>query len=108
MALQFRMRWCSPFSSKVVDVSTVWRGPAGNTQVTLSVVPIGWQATQPTHAPVDQRPSPVLKKRWPLSTLNSSLGSPASSTGNGSDSMTGVTVVCVDRSMWEMERPTSL
>ena len=104
IADQLRMRCTEPSRLKVAAVSTVWRGPAGNTQVTLSVVPEGWQPTQPTHAEVDQRARPVLKKRWPRRTSASVV--PAA--GSGDEGTSIAVVVWVARSISVNERPTSL
>src|SRR5580658_2076962 len=52
--------------SRLVD----WRGPRAKYQVTLSVRPSTWHAAHDPHAAPfsDQRPSPVVKRRLPLST----------------------------------------
>ena len=66
--------------AKVPSRLVVCRGPRAKYQVTLSVRPSTWQAPhEPQAAPFrDQRPSPVLKKRLPLSCASCAAVSVAS------------------------------
>src|SRR2546421_12852278 len=46
-ALQLEMRWSTGLSlEKKASSGSVWRGPSGKLQVTLSVSPSGWHAAQ--------------------------------------------------------------
>jgi hypothetical protein len=68
-ALQFRMRWSvGSLFENIPSSGIVWRGPASNIQVTLSVRPFGWQTMQPPHDSCDIRvfgPRPVKNSSAP-------------------------------------------
>ncbi len=75
-AVQLKTRCCcSPAPwEKEPSSEVVWRGPAANAHVTLSVSPPGWQELQLDHALLLQRARPVWKKRAPCA-ASSSAGS---------------------------------
>src|SRR5437867_1630641 len=71
-ALQLEMRWSTGLSlAKKASSGSVWRGPSGKLQVTLSVSPSGWQALQ-----LDQALSEALPRN--LSGSMSRIGAPRS------------------------------